>query len=384
MPPDPSPYRIRVRRGNAVTSAPSASVIVLVTHDATMLLRCLRSLDAHLPSSAQEIVVVANGTPPAALRSLASREDIVLIHSPINHGFAGGCNLAVRFARAERLVFINDDVEISEGWLEGLHAALDADAGIAVAGSRVVLSDGRLQEAGSVLWNDGSTSGVGRGRDPAAPEFAVRRRVDYVSFCSAVVRRAAWEEVGGFDERYFPAYYEDLDLCLAVQRRGWTVVYEPSSLVQHAEGGSASRDFRDFLSRRNQYIFVAKWGTALADYEAPPSREDDRPRAVERALRRAASRPVPPNARRGTPTSKQIPAVPDTLDDVETLTTQVRVLSAALAVHADYINTLRDEASALGLLQVIKRKLYPRRMQVKSYLHSLRPGPRSHRGGPQR
>ena len=212
---------------------------------------------------------MANGTPAPALAALEDREDLVLLRSPVNHGFSGGCNLAVRCARGERLVFINDDVTVSPGWLEALHSALDRDPDVAVAGGRVLLTGDGLQEAGGVLWRDGSTSGVGRGAAPSSPTHAIPRTVDYVSFCCAMVRRAAWHEAGGFDERYFPAYYEDLDLCLTLTGLGWKVVYEPTAVVQHTEGGSASRDFRDFLSRRNQAKFVAKWAAVLSGYEQP-------------------------------------------------------------------------------------------------------------------
>ncbi|MGH7721339.1 MAG: glycosyltransferase family 2 protein, partial [Candidatus Dormibacteria bacterium] len=291
---DLTAYRIGVRRGAGVAPRPRTSIIALVTNDTTMLSRCLRTVEGTLPADdAAEVIVLANGTPAPALAGLEHGENIVLISSPVNHGFAGGCNLAVRCARGERLVFLNDDVTVREGWLEGLHGVLDRDADTAVAGSRVILSGGRLQEAGSVLWRDGSTSGIGRGHDPQARRYSAPRIVDYVSFCSAMVRRSAWEEAGGFDERYFPAYYEDLDLCLTLNSLGWKVMYEPASVVEHDEGGSAARHLRDFLSRRNQARFVAKWSSVLDGYENPPTTETDRADAEDRALGRAARRRWP-------------------------------------------------------------------------------------------
>jgi GT2 family glycosyltransferase len=371
MSTDLSPYRINVRRGTAVAANPGTSIILLVTTDTTNLQRCLRGVrDTASPEDPAEIVVVANGTPDGALGPLQQREDIVLIRSPVNHGFAGGCNIAVRCARGSRLVFLNDDVTVTNGWLKGLHRALDADPGAAVAGSKVLLASDRLQEAGSVLWRDGSTSGVGRGRDPGSSQFSVSRRVDYVSFCCAMVRRSAWADAGGFDDRYFPAYYEDLDLCLALHQLGWTVMYEPTSVVRHSEGGSTTRHFRDFLSHRNQTAFVAKWAPVLRDFEGPPATEADREKAVDRALRRTARRTVPTRTRTA-PVWQELPPDAEAFDDLEALVMDVRHLSAAVAIGEEYIRLLRQESAARGILDVTRDRLHPRILWVKRRLQRL-------------
>jgi GT2 family glycosyltransferase len=369
---DPSPYRIGVRRGASMATQPTTSIIALVTNDTTMLRRCLQAVDATAsPDDPAEIIVVANGTPAQELAALEGREDIVLIRSPVNHGFAGGCNLAVRYARAERLVFLNDDVTVNHGWLEGLHRALDDNPDTAVAGSKVLLNDDQLQEAGSVLWSDGSTSGVGRGCPPQAPEFAFSRRVDYVSFCCAMVRRSAWQEAGGFDERYFPAYYEDLDLCMTLHQLGWKVTYEPTSVVHHAEGSSASPHFRDFLSRRNQALFVTKWAPVLREYEDPPATEADRAEAVRHALHRAAERPVATRAAAAVPVRELTPQFVEAIDDIEALALSVRHLSAAVVVDEEYIRLLRHEAAAHGLRDAVKDRLRPGVALVKEWLRGF-------------
>jgi GT2 family glycosyltransferase len=374
---DPSPYRIQIRRGKSVATHPRTSVIALVTNDTTMLQGSLRAVAATVSADdAPEVIVVANGTPESALAALEQREDIVLIRSPVNHGFGGGCNLAVRHARGERLVFLNDDATVTKGWLEGLHGALDADPDVAVVGSRVLLSDRRLQEAGCVLWRDGSTSGVGRGAEPHALEFSTARQVDYVSFCCAMVRRAAWEEAGGFDERYFPAYYEDVDLCLTLHQLGWKVMYEPTSVVHHIEGGSATAHYRDFLSRRNQLVFVAKWADVLPDYEPPPAREGTRAQAVSRAVRRAADRPVPVTTHTAVSAGTPAPLAPDTVDDVEALVLHVRHLSEAVAVDKAYLNLLQREAAARGLRDLVKGRLRRAVGGIKRRLLGLRRGRR--------
>lgn len=364
MASDPSPYAIRVDRGSAVANDPGTSIIILVTKDTTMLRRCLRTVAAAgSPDDRSEVIVVANGTSEGALAAVESRQDIVLIRSPVNHGFAGGCNLAVRCARGERLVFLNDDAAVTPGWLGGLHRALDADRYTAVAGSKVLLREDRLQEAGCVLWRDGRTSGVGRGRLPREQEFSFSRPVDYVSFCSAMVRREAWTEADGFDERYFPAYYEDVDLCLALRQLGWGITYEATSVVLHSEGGSATPDYRAFLSRRNHAAFVAKWASVLHEYDPPPVTEADRRGSVQRALRRSAERPLPSRTT-ASGTQRALPAL-DAFDDLESLALDVRHLLAAMDITGEYIEHLQAEASRVGIRDVVRRRLRRRLVQFR-------------------
>ena len=103
---------------------------------------------------------------------------------------------------------------------------------------------------------------------------------------------AAWDLVGGFDERYFPAYFEDVDLCLAMAEHGLRVRYEPQALVVHQGSQSTSVGFREFLLWRNQRKLVEKWGRALERFEPPPGK-DSGPAfdaAVKRAIKRTRAR----------------------------------------------------------------------------------------------
>jgi GT2 family glycosyltransferase len=347
----------RVRRGSAVPEAPAVSIIVLVTVSTDRLLRCLSSIAADAAAGpVAEILVLANGTAPAALAALDGREDIVLIRSAVNHGFGGGCNWAARFARGARLVFINDDAVAKPGWLAALDSAMDDDPRTAVVGSRVLLPDGRLQEAGNVIWRDGSTSHVGRLMTAGDPRFLARRDVDYVSFCSAMVRRDAWDEVGGFDERYFPAYYEDADLCLSLSALGWRVVCEPTSVVTHEEGASTPVNLRHFLSRRSQQRFVAKWSRTLADFAERPSAPNVEA-MMEDALRRAGARapraPLPARSIRGT---NNTPPSSADIDEAEALAVELRHLEDDVALKDDYIRALTTELDGYGAISVVRKR----------------------------
>jgi GT2 family glycosyltransferase len=340
----------RISRGSRVPSSPAVSIIILATTGIQRIQRCLASIAAMSEDGpAAEIIVLANGTPRDVLGPLTSRDDIVVVRSNVNHGFGGGCNWAVRFAQGERLVFVNDDAAVTRGWLRALNATMDGDTRIGVVGSRILRSDGRLQEVGDVIWSDGSTSHVGRGLPGATVAKLGHRDVDYVSFCSAMVRRKTWDEVGGFDERYFPAYYEDADLCMAARARGWRVVCEPASVVVHEEGGSTEVRFRHFLARRNQQLFADKWKATLAGHDHRPAR------VVPRALLARSSRPptaIPDSGEdvvRPPRGSRSVVRV----DEVEALSVELRHLAADVALKGEYISFLGSELDSYGATDLL-------------------------------
>jgi GT2 family glycosyltransferase len=360
------PVTPRVRRGSRIPESPAVSIIVLVTSDTDRLQRCLASITGAAEGGpVAEVLVLANGTPASALTSLATREDIVLIRSAVNHGFGGGCNWAAGFARGERLVFVNDDAVVTAGWLAALDQAVSGDPGAGVVGSRILLRDGRLQEAGNVIWRDGSTSHLGRTLPAGEPRLLARRDVDYVSFCSAMIRRETWEQVGGFDERYFPAYYEDADLCLAVRQLGWSVLCEPTSVVIHEEGGSTPVRFRHFLSNRNQRLFVSKWGAVLGDFPDRPAKATPNT-VLEAAMRRAQTG----QARSGSPSSTldrvRRPARPGKrrsrrrnaheVAEADVLALEVRHLADDVAVKDEYAAFLASELEGFGPAALLRAK----------------------------
>ena len=228
------------------------------------------------------------------LDGLAARDDIVLVRSPANLGFAGGNNLAAGCSRGDYLVFVNDDSVLAPGSIDQLVARAESDPSIGAVGCRILSTDGSVQEAGAVLWKDGTAALVGRGLPGGTDRFAESRDVDFCSANGLLVRRAAWDAVGGFDDGFHPAYYEDVDLSLALRERGYRVVYEPSARLTHAESRSTTAPYKEFLLERHRRRLVARWGTVLAGLEPPPLAERDA--AIARAVARppVGTRAVPP------------------------------------------------------------------------------------------
>jgi GT2 family glycosyltransferase len=282
-----------VRRGARVPDDPGLSVCILILERAQLALDCLDSLRRPRGSPpGTELVVVANGTSADQLEILAGYEDLVLVVNRENLGFAGGCNQAALVARAPLIVFLNDDSTVEGGCLEALVRAASEDPAIGAVGARIVSVDGTLEEAGSVLWRDGSAAHVGKGLPPGSDAHREPRDVDYVSANGLLVTRRSWDLAGGFDERYYPAYFEDVDLCLALSERGFRIRYEPQALVVHQGSQSTSVVFREFLLWRNQRKLVEKWGWGLDRFEPRPAK-DSGPAfdaAVERAIKRTQAR----------------------------------------------------------------------------------------------
>jgi GT2 family glycosyltransferase len=279
------PDETSVWRGLRVPEAPVVSVCIPVVSDHGLIEGCLDSLVSSRPSVETEVVVVANGLTESGFSQLRMRDDIVLVRCAVNAGFSGGNNVGARFARGRYLLFLNDDSVVEAGFIDRLLSAVERDPLIAAAGGRILWPDGRLQEAGSVLWGDGWTAQVGSGLPANSTAYQYVRDADFISANGLLVDRHAWDGVGGFDERYFPAYCEDVDLCLALWDHGYRVVYEPRARVRHFESQSTSTPFRNFLLQRNRTQLVAKWATLLQSLARHPDPIDDA--AIDAAVLRA-------------------------------------------------------------------------------------------------
>lgn len=252
---------------------PRVSILILTQKDPDMLRGCLASLASHLPPSVPtEVLVLCNGATPEVV-ALAQRQvtGARVFVSPVNLGFGGGNNRLAREARGEYLLLLNDDAQVHPGWLEPLVETLDGEPRAGAVGSRIVFPDGRVQEAGSVLFDDASTAPVGRGLPAGSTAYGYRRQVDFTSANSVLVRAAAFAEVGGFDDGYFPAYYEDVDVALALRAAGWSWLYDGRSVIGHHESASTITHFKHFLFARNVQRVREKWAPVLAEQLPRPA-----------------------------------------------------------------------------------------------------------------
>jgi GT2 family glycosyltransferase len=245
-----------------------ASVIIPVFNKAELTFQCLRSLVREVDFRDAEVVVVNNASTDETRELLARFRGLVrVIANAENLGFVGACNQAAAVARGAYLVFLNNDTVVLPGWLEALVETAERDESVGAVGSMLLDPDGRVQEAGSIVWSNGETLKYGQRRAPEDRRFVFAREVDFCSGASLLVRREVFEQLGGFDQRYAPAYYEDTDLCMGVRALGRKVVYQPQSRLYHFEGGTAGTDTRTGFRRYqviNREKFYDKWRAVLA------------------------------------------------------------------------------------------------------------------------
>jgi len=245
---------------------PLVSVIVPIHGKVAYTLACLRSIARHAPQATFEVIVVDDASPDDSVEKLEQIAGLRLLRNEHNLGFVGTCNAGAAAARGDFLLFLNNDTQVMPNWLDGLLRCFGDREDCGIAGSRLVYPDGRLQEAGGLVFADGTCWNTGRFEQRDAPAWRYRRETDYVSGASLMVRRDVFERIGGFDQRYAPAYYEDTDLAFAVRQLGLKVYYEPSSTVIHCEGISAGTDLHAGMKRHqviNQATFATKWEHAL-------------------------------------------------------------------------------------------------------------------------
>jgi GT2 family glycosyltransferase len=269
------------------SATPRASIHIVSARQPELLRRCLASLARYPSSVAFETVVVLNAALPE-VRALV-REQVsggIVLESPVALGFAGALNRARAAARGEFLVLFHDDCEAEPGWLDALVSVADSHPEAGAVGSRMFFPDGAPQGRGAILWRDGTASTLG-GRSETADGGAEITAVDYSGGASLLVRADTWDGIGGADERFYPAYYVDVDLCLGVWNLGQAVLCAPASRVRHHRGASSTAAFRQFLLRHNRQCLLQKWGTGLEAFEP---RSGDRPADVQGAIAKAQAR----------------------------------------------------------------------------------------------
>jgi len=280
------------------SEAPRVSIVIPVYDKIEYTLACLRSIGEHAGKVPFEVIVVDDGSNDATPQRLANVGGIRALRNARNLGFIGSCNAGAEMARGDCVLFLNNDTVVTAGWLDALVHCLETAPDAGLVGAKLVYPDGRLQEAGGIVFDDASGWNYGRFEDPADPRYSFRREVDYCSGAAILLRRELFERLGRFDTRYAPAYYEDTDLAFAVRAAGLKVYVEPASVVVHFEGITSGTDTASGTKRYqvvNREKFLDKWKDALARQPKPgtPIGLAATHRAKKRVLVIDATTPMP-------------------------------------------------------------------------------------------
>lgn len=266
---------------------PKVSIIIPVYNQIHYTYACLVSILEHTKDISYEVIIADDVSTDATGHLSDYAEGLVICRNTANQGFLRNCNNAARHAGGEYLMFLNNDTQVTEGWLDSLVNLIESDSTIGMVGSKLVYPDGRLQEAGGIIWSDGSGWNYGRLDDPDKPEYNYVKDVDYISGAAILLSAKLWRRIGGFDTRFVPAYCEDSDLAFEVRKAGYRVVYQPLSKVIHYEGVSNGTDTEGSGLKRYQVVnnrkLKEKWAAELAG-QAVNDGNPDPFRARERSM----------------------------------------------------------------------------------------------------
>ena len=250
-------------------AAPEVDIILILYNQAALTLACLRSLSKNLTPF--HLIIYNNNSTDETANLLERISGATIINDRTNIGFLQAVNRAARKARTPAILLLNNDTIVPPrsiaAALDTLHETPDHGA----VGAKLILPGGVLQEAGSIIWNNGSCLGYGRGDNPWLPEYNFRRQVDYCSAAFLLVRRELFERLGGFDDSFAPAYYEETDLCVRIWETGYKVIYEPRTVIHHFEFASSTGSADAIAQqKKNRALFSHKHTTFLQG-KLPPA-----------------------------------------------------------------------------------------------------------------
>lgn len=240
--------------------------VVVDYHAESALTRCVESLRLN---GVEEIVVVENGTPGSTASVLAG-DGVRLVEPGLNLGYGRGANRGVAQISDKELILIaNPDVIVHHGAVAALVAALDAEPTVALVGPQIRRPDASVYPSHRVFpnfWLAGLHALLAPvwANNPATRRYRSRHEdgsVDWVSGACFMVRARAFEDVGGFDERYF-MFAEDMTLCWDVHQRGWDVAAVDEAVVTHVEGLSRQRATRSMIWAHHRSALRFEWHSA--------------------------------------------------------------------------------------------------------------------------
>ena len=251
----------------AQPASPQVSIVVPTYGKLDYTARCLRAIAASGDAASFEVIVLEDASGDPAMAALRNVPGLRYHENPENLGFLKSCNQSLALARGRHICLLNNDTEPQPGWLDALLATFQAHPRTGLVGAKLVYPDGRLQEAGGIVWSDATAWNYGRLQDPNAPQFCYAKEVDYVSGAAIVLPADVWRQLGGFDEHFLPAYCEDTDLAFRVRAAGMEVRLQPEAVVVHHEGISHGTDTGSGVKAWqpvNQARFAERWAQVLA------------------------------------------------------------------------------------------------------------------------
>ena len=248
---------------------PEFSIVIPCHNQHLYTFHCLKSIRDHLADERVEVIVVDDESSDETSAMLAGISGITVLRNDENMGFIKTCNRGAEAANGEYLVLLNNDTEVTAGWLRAMRDTFTEFPDAGMVGAKLLYADNGLQEAGGIVWQDGSAWNFGRRDDPSKPEYSYCRRVDYCSGACLMLPLADFRALNGFDELYVPAYYEDTDLAFRIRDTGKQVYFQPNARVYHFEGITSGTDLTSGMKQYqvvNRDKFFERWQQTLASH----------------------------------------------------------------------------------------------------------------------
>jgi len=224
------------------TTAPTVSIVIPVFNKWELTWKCLMAIAENTPEVAHEVIVIDNASSDETAQALPLLDNIRFARNAANLGFARASNQGAAIARGKYLLFLNNDTEPTPDWLRPMVAELEADAAVAIVGSKLLYPDGTVQHGGVVFAYAGPEPIAPLHLHARQPASASHRRLELRAVTAAcmLIRPEVFREHGGFDEAFVNGG-EDVDLCLKVSRSGRKIVFTPASVVVHHESATDGR-----------------------------------------------------------------------------------------------------------------------------------------------
>ena len=245
---------------------PLVSVVIPVHNKVAVTHNCLASLLLAPNDASFEVIIVDDGSTDDTLALPDLVKGIRFLRHEEAQGFVRSCNDGAQAARGAYVLMLNNDTEVTHGWIDELVHVFDHFTGVGMAGAKLLYPNGKLQEAGGIVWNNGDPWNYGREGNASEPRFNYTRQIDYISGACILLPKTLWDQLGGFDEHFAPAYFEDADLAFRVREKGLKTIYTPFSQVIHFEGISSGTSVISGMKRYqeiNRPKFKARWSRAF-------------------------------------------------------------------------------------------------------------------------